>query len=155
MLKDVVTRGSGTARAATLGRNDLAGKTGTTNEGRDTWFVGFNANSSARRGSASTNSARSAATSRAAERRCRCGSTSCAKRWPARPSDCRHGRRASSNTASIPTTGLIAGDGTPNSIFEKFDIDHLPDREENTGFVAPLDALDPGAGARPAGEPIF
>ena len=43
MMRDVVTRGSGT-RALTLERRDLAGKTGTTNEGRDTWFVGFNAN---------------------------------------------------------------------------------------------------------------
>ena len=33
-----------------------------------------------------------------------------------------------------PKTGLIASDGTPNSIFEKFDIDHLPEREEDTGF---------------------
>jgi hypothetical protein len=55
-----------------------------------------------------------------------------------------------------PTTGLIAGDRTFNSIFEKFDIDHLPDREVSTGFGAPLDPLDSGSGAtRPAGEPIF
>ena len=44
MLQDVVTRGIGYSRARELGRNDLAGKTGTTNDGRDTWFVGFNAN---------------------------------------------------------------------------------------------------------------
>ena len=49
----------------------------------------------------------------------------------------------------------IAGDGTFDSIFEKFDIDHLPEREQSSGFVAPFDSLDSGAGARPAGEPIF
>jgi penicillin-binding protein 1A len=41
MLEDVIRRGTGT-RARELGRNDLAGKTGTTNDGRDTWFAGFN-----------------------------------------------------------------------------------------------------------------
>ena len=41
MLQDVVQ--SGTARGAlVLKRNDLAGKTGTTNDQRDTWFSGFN-----------------------------------------------------------------------------------------------------------------
>ena len=41
LLQSVVT--SGTARKAlTLGRGDLAGKTGTTNETVDAWFAGFN-----------------------------------------------------------------------------------------------------------------
>ena len=41
MLRDVISRGTG-QRARALGRNDIAGKTGTTNEGRDAWFSGFN-----------------------------------------------------------------------------------------------------------------
>jgi penicillin-binding protein 1A len=42
MMKDVITRG--TARSAlVLGRTDLAGKTGTTNDLKDAWFSGFNA----------------------------------------------------------------------------------------------------------------
>src|SRR6056297_229362 len=40
MLSDVISRGTG-RRARALGRDDLAGKTGTTNDGRDTWFSGF------------------------------------------------------------------------------------------------------------------
>lgn len=40
LLRDVVQRGTAT-RAKVLKRTDLAGKTGTTNEQRDTWFNGF------------------------------------------------------------------------------------------------------------------
>ena len=41
MLQDVIRDGTGSA-AKVLGRRDLAGKTGTTNEYRDAWFSGFN-----------------------------------------------------------------------------------------------------------------
>jgi penicillin-binding protein 1A len=41
IMKDVITRGTG-RRALALGRADLRGKTGTTNENVDTWFNGFN-----------------------------------------------------------------------------------------------------------------
>jgi penicillin-binding protein 1A len=42
MMQDVVRRGTATG-AMKLGRSDLAGKTGTTNDHRDTWFAGFQA----------------------------------------------------------------------------------------------------------------
>lgn len=42
MLQDVIRRGTG-RRAMALGRDDLAGKTGTTNESKDSWFSGYNA----------------------------------------------------------------------------------------------------------------
>jgi penicillin-binding protein 1A len=42
MMSDVIRRGTAT-RALQLKRGDLAGKTGTTNDRRDTWFCGFNA----------------------------------------------------------------------------------------------------------------
>ncbi|MEO8305219.1 MAG: penicillin-binding protein 1A [Betaproteobacteria bacterium] len=41
LLKDVVRVGTAT-RAMSLGRTDLAGKTGTTNENVDAWFCGYN-----------------------------------------------------------------------------------------------------------------
>ncbi|HSS62971.1 MAG TPA: PBP1A family penicillin-binding protein, partial [Gammaproteobacteria bacterium] len=41
MMMDVIRRGTG-KRAMELGRSDLAGKTGTTNEQRDAWFSGYN-----------------------------------------------------------------------------------------------------------------
>ena len=41
MLQDVIKRGTG-RRALSLKRTDLAGKTGTTNESKDSWFAGYN-----------------------------------------------------------------------------------------------------------------
>ncbi len=43
LMRDVVRMGTA-ARAMKLGRQDLAGKTGTTNDFIDAWFCGFNAN---------------------------------------------------------------------------------------------------------------
>ena len=40
MMQDVARHGTA-ARAGQLGRSDIAGKTGTTNEARDTWFAGY------------------------------------------------------------------------------------------------------------------
>ncbi|MEA3413637.1 MAG: penicillin-binding protein 1A [Pseudomonadota bacterium] len=42
MMRDVIRRGTG-RKAMELGRSDLAGKTGTTNDQHDAWFSGFNA----------------------------------------------------------------------------------------------------------------
>jgi penicillin-binding protein 1A len=41
MMKDVIRRGTG-VRARTLNRDDIAGKTGTSNDQHDAWFNGFN-----------------------------------------------------------------------------------------------------------------
>ena len=43
MMRDVIRRGTG-RRALALGRSDIGGKTGTTNDQRDAWFSGFNHN---------------------------------------------------------------------------------------------------------------
>lgn len=42
MLQDVIRHGTGRAAYRSLQREDLAGKTGTTNEAADTWFNGYN-----------------------------------------------------------------------------------------------------------------
>jgi len=43
MMRDVVRRGTGVRARRALGRSDLSGKTGTSNDRRDAWFGGFNA----------------------------------------------------------------------------------------------------------------
>jgi len=40
----VITRGTGVRAGMALHRKDISGKTGTTNEAKDTWFNGFNRN---------------------------------------------------------------------------------------------------------------
>jgi penicillin-binding protein 1A len=41
MMRDVIRRGTG-VHAQAVGRDDIAGKTGTTNEAHDAWFSGYN-----------------------------------------------------------------------------------------------------------------
>jgi penicillin-binding protein 1A len=43
IMQDVIKQGTG-RKARSLGRKDLAGKTGTTNEQHDAWFSGYNSN---------------------------------------------------------------------------------------------------------------
>ena len=44
MMADVIARGTGIRAGTALHRKDISGKTGTTNEAKDTWFNGFNRN---------------------------------------------------------------------------------------------------------------
>ena len=118
LMRDVVRRGTGAA-AMVLKRNDLAGKTGSTNDHRDAWFTGFNATSSSQAaGSASTISARSAAANSAPRPRCRSGSTSCAsalKDVPEQPFDMPPGI---SKVRIDPGTGALASAADSGAILE-------------------------------------
>jgi penicillin-binding protein 1A len=158
MLRDNVVRGSGARARRELNRNDLAGKTGTTNEGRDTWFVGFNANlvGGAWVGFDDQNRPLGASEQ---------GSRTALPMWIGFMSEALAGtaERGVARPPGIveyridPATGLIANDCRRDSIFEKFDIDHLPEREATfCSEPLPLNALEPGSEARPSsGEPIF
>ena len=44
MLRDVAVFGTGAAAGKTLGRSDIAGKTGTTSDAFDGWFAGYGGN---------------------------------------------------------------------------------------------------------------
>jgi penicillin-binding protein 1A len=154
LLKDVV-RGGTAARAHTAfpERTDLAGKTGTTNEGRDTWFVGFNSDvvSAVWVGFDQDRSL---------------GGTEQGGRT-ALPMWIDYMREALANEPEHtlprpvgiveyridPASGLIANDAARDTVFEKFDIDNVPAREPPQGFVAP-DSTTPTTPAR-AGDPLF
>ncbi|HVJ30104.1 MAG TPA: penicillin-binding transpeptidase domain-containing protein, partial [Gammaproteobacteria bacterium] len=153
MLWDVVRRGTGAQAKVQLQRSDLAGKTGTTNDGRDLWFVGFNANivgaswvgfDQFRPLGANEQGARAALPMWVGFMREALAST--AERRPKRPPGIVEYR-------IDPETGRIAGDCAANAIFEKFDSDHLPEHEE-CGFSAPHDALDSGAPTQPGRDPF-
>jgi penicillin-binding protein 1A len=158
MLRDNVVRGSGARARRELGRNDMAGKTGTTNEGRDTWFVGFTANivGAAWVGFDDQNRPLGASEQ---------GSRTALPMWIGFMSEALAGtaERPLARPPGIveyridPATGRIANDCRFDSIFEKFDIDHLPEREATDGACSePLNALEPGSEARPSStEPIF
>jgi penicillin-binding protein 1A len=149
MLQDVVRRGTAVSARVALERDDLAGKTGTTNEGRDTWFVGFNRNivgaawvgfdDDDRPLGASEQGSRTALPMWIGFMREALAETPAS--GPLRPPGIVEYR-------INPVTGLIASDGTPNSIFEKFDIDNLPEREHGSAF-GPSDVFDPSAEPRP------
>ena len=154
MMWDNVRRGSGAAARRDLGRNDLAGKTGTTNDGRDLWFVGFNANIV---GASWVGFDQNRPLGRYEQ-----GASAALPMWigfmrealsgtteqrPKRP-------RGIVEFRINPETGLIADDRTPNTVFEKFDIDHVPDREEGL-LSGPFDVSDSGGETRPASDPFL
>jgi penicillin-binding protein 1A len=154
MLQDVVRAGTGNRARRELGRDDLAGKTGTTNEGRDTWFVGFNGNlvgaawvgfDQDRPLGGNEQGGITALPMWIGFMREALAAT--AERTPPRPPGIVEYR-------INPNTGLIASDRAVNTIFEKFDIDQLPERESDSD-LAPFDPLGPSLPVRPSNQPIF
>lgn len=149
MLREVITRGTG-RRALALGRADLAGKTGTTNEARDTWFNGYN-----RRVVASVWVGFDQSQPLGAGEE---GSRTAVpiwvdfmrealrdvpvSLWPA-PSGLAQMRISAS-------TGLIAGADDPDSIFETFIAEQLPDGSAGSNPAMPTPR--PPSGVQ---EPLF
>ncbi len=148
MLEDVVRRGTG-ARARELGRSDLAGKTGTTNDGRDTWFAGYNADLVATAW-LGFDQERSLGQGEA-------GAATALPLWMAFMGPALQGMPASrlEEPAGLvtvrvsPETGLLARTGEPEAIFETFRVGEVP---------APTESADrrlPGERDRPDEDPLF
>lgn len=153
MMMDVIS--GGTARAArSLGRDDLAGKTGSTNDLRDAWFAGFNGEMVATAW-VGFDQARSMGPSET-------GSRAALPMWmdymagalrdvpsspPSRPSGL--------ITARIdPESGLLTSADNPQAIFEVFDEDVVPERERRRRSGA-SGGGDSGRSAPGSDQPLF
>jgi penicillin-binding protein 1A len=149
MLREVITRGTG-RRALALGRSDIAGKTGTTNEARDTWFNGYNASLVA---TVWVGFDQSRPLGEGEE-----GSRTAVPIWvdfmaealkgvPDRPWYMPGGLM---QVRVSPVTGELAGADDPDAIFETFMVDRLP-----AGSTTGTPSADPRRPNDQPAEPIF
>jgi penicillin-binding protein 1A len=156
IMKDVITRGTAVS-ARTLAREDMAGKTGTSDDLRDTWFNGFNHQLVATVW-VGFDEEQSLGPSEEGAR-------------TALPIWIRYMREAIRgmplNSLERPggivdlkisaKTGLVADPNDPDAIYEKFLADHLPQAgESGDGTAGPTPANDgKGTGSGKGNEPLF
>ncbi len=103
LMRDV-TRVGTAARATTLKRADVAGKTGTTNDSHDAWFAGYGGGLVAVGWMGFDQPRPLGERETAADWRCRSGSTTCKWRSRTGPRSCRRRPKASSASAPRSTT---------------------------------------------------
>lgn len=129
MMRDVVRSGTG-RRAMQLGRDDLAGKTGTTNDLRDAWFSGFNPSLVATTWVGFDDHVRALG-------RRETGARAALPMWIAFMGKALDGTpgmvlEQPEGLVTIridPETGRRVGSGYPNAIFETFREEHVPEKE--------------------------
>ena len=156
MLADVITRGTG-RRALALGRGDLAGKTGTTNDAKDTWFNGFTRDLVA---TVWVGYDQERSLGEGEE-----GARTAVPIWVhfmrealrGVPQKTRPMPEGLVQVRISPTTGQVAGVDDPDAIFETFMVDRLPQGGVLGGGEAAYDAgmmaSPAGDGTTPAGDP--
>ena len=155
MMQDVVRRGTGRAAYAALGREDVAGKTGTTNDRRDAWFAGFNADV--------VTAAWVGFDQERSLGRYEQGARTALPMWIDFMAEALDGLsyHAMEQPPGIidvrinPKSGLVAATNQ-GSIFEKFRIGHVPEREPDPAEWHPDIFTDGGEAADGQGpEPLF
>ncbi len=145
MMRDVIRFGTG-RKALALGRKDLAGKTGTTNDQKDAWFSGYNPDivTTVWLGFDRLKPLGSRET----------GGGAALPMWVSYMREALHGlpehnleQPPGMVTVRIdPETGLLAGPNTASPIFETFREDLVPDE---VSFDSQAPALLPGGGSGP------
>jgi penicillin-binding protein 1A len=143
MMKDVIRRGTG-VRARSLNRDDIAGKTGTTNDHHDAWFNGFNGDLVA---TVWTGFDQDRSLGDGEE-----GGHVAVPIWTyfmheALAGSPRHGVPVPDGIVTVrisPETGLLASADNPNGIMEKFIEGNLPKSEayEGPNQTAPMNDGD-------------
>jgi penicillin-binding protein 1A len=136
MMRDVIRRGTGRRAWRELRRADLAGKTGTTNEQRDAWFSGFNADIVATVWVGFDDFSKLG--------RGEVGGRAALPAWIDYMGDALAGRPAHSleqpfglvRVKISPETGMLAGSDDADFIYELFRADNVPD-------AGPLQATSP------------
>ena len=131
IMRDVVRRGTA-KRAMQLGRQDLAGKTGTTNDQHDAWFAGYN-------DSLVTVSWMGFDTPQSLGAQ-ETGGSAALPIWvnfmavalKGVPENSFEQPEGLVSVRINPETGLLAGAGSPNAIFEVFPEDALPGNDSET-----------------------
>lgn len=149
MMADVIRRGTG-RRALALGREDIAGKTGTTNDAKDAWFNGFSPNLVA---SVWVGFDQERSLGESEE-----GSKTALPIWVDFMREALRGvpqkeraRPEGLITLRVsPDTGRLASDGDPDAVSETFIADRLP-----AGAVPGEENARDNAEEPAAGEPIF
>lgn len=146
ILSDVIERGTGRGSHRYLSRDDLAGKTGTTNDLRDSWFVGYSPDmvTAAWAGFDGQNTLGAGET----------GAAVALPIWSMYMSSALEGIEERSTprpegliTVRIdPDSGKVTGSDNPEAVFETFREDMLPEREDGDGG---------GEGGRDAERKIF
>ncbi len=155
MMQDVVRRGTGRAAYAALRRDDLAGKTGTSNDRRDAWFAGFNGDL--------VTAAWVGFDTFAPLGRNEQGAATALPMWIEFMDEALDGlsHHAMDQPPGIvdvrinPETGLVAAVNA-GSIFEKFRIDRVPEREQDaTAWTPEIFLHDDERGVEQGQEPLF
>jgi penicillin-binding protein 1A len=154
MMADVIKRGTGIRAGLALRRSDISGKTGTTNEARDTWFNGFNRNIVA-----------TVWVGFDQERPLGEGEEGSRTAVPIWVNFMREALRDQPDrarplppglvTARIsPKTGLLAGANDNDAIYETFMEDRMPNGN-NAGATIPGTVITSPQGAASSSEPLF
>jgi penicillin-binding protein 1A len=153
MMQDVIRRGTG-RRALQLGRKDLAGKTGTSTNSRDTWFAGFNADLVATTWVGFDEDRPLGDREEGARTALPVWNAFMAEALAGAPEHVLPRPPGIIDVRIDPKTGLRANSATKASVFEKFNVDNLPGWEpETTSESAP--SVMSGPERNQELEPIF